>query len=153
MRIVIQRVSEASVSIGGAVHSSIGRGLMILVGICDEDTDDDIEYLCQKVAKLRIFDDSEGVMNLPVTEVEDSGILVVSQFTLMASTRKGNRPSYIHASKPDFAVPVYERFVARLREVTCLPVPTGVFGADMQVALVNDGPVTIMMDSHLRDTF
>lgn len=153
MRIVIQRVISASVDIAGVRKSEIGQGLMILVGVCDEDTDEDIEYLCQKVVKLRIFDDSEGVMNLPVTEVEDSGILVVSQFTLMASTRKGNRPSYIHASKPDFAVPVYERFVARLREVTGLPVPTGVFGADMQVALVNDGPVTIMMDSHLRDTF
>ena len=139
--------------IGGELHSSIGHGMMILVGICDEDTDEDIEYLCQKVVKMRIFDDAEGVMNIPVTEVPDSGILVVSQFTLMASTKKGNRPSYIHASKPDFAVPVYERFVARLRELFGKEIATGVFGADMQAALTNDGPVTIVMDSHLRDQF
>ncbi len=153
MRLVIQRVKEASVSIGGTLHSTIGQGLMILIGICDEDTDEDIEYLCQKVVKLRIFDDSEGVMNLPVTEVQGSGILVVSQFTLMASTKKGNRPSYIHASKPDFAVPMYEKFVSRLRELSGKEVQTGVFGANMQVALVNDGPVTIIMDSQLRERF
>lgn len=153
MRLVVQRVREASVAIGGEEYSRIGGGLMILVGICDEDTDEDIEYLCQKVVKLRIFDDAEGVMNLGVAEVEGSGILVVSQFTLMASTRKGNRPSYIHASKPDFAVPMYEKFVARLQALFDKPVATGRFGADMQVSLVNDGPVTIIMDSHLRDSF
>ena len=153
MRIVIQRVREASVTIGGALHSSIGQGLMILVGICDEDTDEDIEYLCQKVVKLRIFDDADGVMNLPVTEVNGSGILVVSQFTLMASTRKGNRPSYIRASRPEFAVPMYERFVARLQQLFGREVRTGIFGADMKVALVNDGPVTIVMDSKLRESF
>lgn len=153
MRIVIQRVLSASVTISGTEHSSIGQGMMILVGICDEDTDDDIEYLCQKVTKMRIFDDVEGVMNLPIGEVEGAALLVVSQFTLMASTRKGNRPSYIHASKPDVAVPMYERFVRRLREVSGLEVKTGVFGADMQVALVNDGPVTIIMDSQQRDRF
>ena len=135
------------------MKSTIGEGLMILVGICDEDTDEDIEYLCQKVVKLRIFDDAEGVMNLPVTDVEGSGILVVSQFTLMASTRKGNRPSYIHASRPDFAVPMYEKFVARLQVLFGHTVATGVFGADMQVALVNDGPVTIIMDSQRREAF
>ena len=153
MRIVIQRVQEASVSIGGALKSRIAQGMMILVGICDEDTEEDIEYLCQKVVKLRIFDDSEGVMNLPVTEVAGSGILVVSQFTLMASTKKGNRPSYIHASKPDFAVPMYEKFVAKLQSLFGKEIQTGTFGANMQVALINDGPVTIIMDSHLRDRF
>ncbi len=126
---------------------------MILVGVCDEDCDEDIEYLCQKVVKMRIFDDSEGVMNLPITDVEGSGILVVSQFTLMASTRKGNRPSYIHASRPEVAIPMYERFVARMGELFGKEVQTGVFGADMQVSLVNDGPVTIIMDSHLRESF
>ena len=153
MRLVIQRVSEASVTIGGALKSSIGQGMMILVGICDEDTDEDIEYLCQKVMKLRIFDDSEGVMNLPITDVADSGILVVSQFTLMASTKKGNRPSYIHASRPDFAIPMYEKFVAKLQDLFGKEIQTGEFGANMQVALVNDGPVTIIMDSHLRERF
>ena len=153
MRIVIQRVKEASVTIGGALKSSIGQGMMILVGICDEDTDEDIEYLCQKVIKLRIFDDAEGVMNLPITDVEGGGILVVSQFTLMASTRKGYRPSYIHASRPDFAVPMYEKFIARLQDLFGKEIRTGTFGANMQVALVNDGPVTIIMDSHLRESF
>ena len=153
MRIVIQRVKEASVTIGRTLKSSIGQGMMILVGICDEDTDEDIEYLCQKVMKLRIFDDSEGVMNLPITDVADSGILVVSQFTLMASTKKGNRPSYIHASRPDFAIPMYEKFVAKLQELFGKEIKTGEFGANMQVALINDGPATIIMDSHLRERF
>lgn len=153
MRIVIQRVKGASVDIEGIRKSEIGTGLMILVGVCDEDTDEDIDYLCRKVVQMRIFPDAEGVMNLPITEVPDSGILVVSQFTLMASTKKGNRPSYIHASRPDFAVPMYEKFVARLGDLFGKEVMTGVFGADMQVALVNDGPVTIIMDSHLRESF
>ncbi len=125
--------------------------MLILVGICDDDTDDDIEYLCRKVVQMRIFDDADGVMNLPVTDVPDSNIMVVSQFTLMASTRKGNRPSYIRASKPDFAVPMYERFVARLQALFGKEIRTGVFGACMQVALVGDGPVTIVMDSQHRD--
>ena len=150
MKIVIQRVHEASVTIAGQVHSEIGQGMLILVGICDEDTDEDIDYLCRKVVQMRIFDDSNGVMNIPITEVPGSGILVVSQFTLMASTKKGNRPSYIHASKPDFAVPMYEKFVAKLQELFGKKIETGVFGADMQVALVNDGPVTILMDSKQR---
>lgn len=153
MRIVVQRVLQAAVDIAGQRKSEIGQGLLILVGICDEDTDEDIEYLCQKVVKLRIFDDSEGVMNLPVTEVAGSGILVVSQFTLMASTKKGNRPSYIHASKPDFAVPMYEKFVAKLQSLYGKEIQTGTFGADMQVSLINDGPVTIIMDSQLRERF
>lgn len=153
MRIVVQRVLQAAVDIAGQRKSEIGQGLLILVGVCDDDTDEDIEYLCQKVVKLRIFDDSEGVMNMPVTEVAGSGILVVSQFTLMASTKKGNRPSYIHASKPDFAVPMYEKFVAKLQSLYGKEIQTGTFGADMQVSLVNDGPVTIIMDSQLRERF
>lgn len=150
MKIVIQRVREASVTIDGNIHSAIEQGMLILVGICDEDTDEDIDYLCRKVVSLRIFDDAEGVMNIPITEVPDSGILVVSQFTLMASTKKGNRPSYIHASKPDFAVPMYEKFVAKMHELFGKEIKTGVFGANMQVSLVNDGPVTILMDSKQR---
>ena len=153
MRIVIQRVKNASVEIDGRRHSEIGCGLMILLGIEDRDTDEDIDYLCHKVVQMRIFPDADGVMNLPITDYPDAGILVVSQFTLMASTRKGNRPSYIHASRPDFAVPMYEKFWGRLSALLGKPVQTGVFGADMQVALVNDGPVTIIMDSHLREEF
>ena len=153
MRIVIQRVKNASVEIDGRRHSEIGCGLMILLGIEDRDTDEDIDYLCHKVVQMRIFPDADGVMNLPITDNPDAGILVVSQFTLMASTRKGNRPSYIHASRPDFAVPMYEKFCGRLSALFGKPVQTGVFGADMQVALVNDGPVTIIMDSHLREEF
>ena len=117
MRLVIQRVRHASVAIDGRTHSSIGPGLLVLAGICDEDRDEDLDYLCRKVVQMRIFDDAEGVMNLPVTAVEGASILVVSQFTLMASTRKGNRPSYIRASRPEVAVPLYERFVALLRRL------------------------------------
>ena len=153
MRIVLQRVLSASVDIAGLRKSTIDNGMLILVGICDDDTNDDIEYLCQKIVKLRIFDDSEGVMNLPITEVPGSGILVVSQFTLMASSRKGNRPSYIRASRPEFAVPMYQKFVERLEALFGRPIQTGTFGADMQVTLVNDGPVTLILDSHLRDQF
>ncbi len=153
MRIVLQRVLSASVDIAGLRKSNIDNGMLILVGICDDDTDDDIEYLCQKIVKLRIFDDSEGVMNLPITEVPGSGILVVSQFTLMASSRKGNRPSYIRASRPEFAVPMYQKFVELLEALFGRPIQTGTFGADMQVTLVNDGPVTLILDSHLRDQF
>ena len=147
MRIVIQRCTEASVSIGGVVKGAIGPGMMILLGIEDADSDKDIDYLCRKIVALRIFDDADGVMNLPITEVANSGILLVSQFTLMASTKKGNRPSYIRASKPEVAIPMYERFIARLEQEFGKPIATGVFGADMQVALVNDGPVTIIIDS------
>lgn len=153
MRIVIQRVKNASVDIDGRRHSEIGCGLMILLGIEDRDTDEDIDYLCHKVVQMRIFPDADGVMNRPITDFSDAGILVVSQFTLMARTRKGNRPSYIDASRPDFAVPVYERFCSCLSALLGKPVQTGVFGADMQVALVNDGPVTIIMDSHRREEF
>lgn len=150
MKVVLQRVLSASVSIGGQEKSAIGQGLLVLVGICDEDGEEDIEYLCRKTINMRIFNDSDGVMNLPVTAVESGGILVVSQFTLMASIKKGNRPSYIHASRPEVAVPLYERFVSRLQELFGKKIETGVFGADMQVALINDGPVTIIMDSHSR---
>ncbi len=134
-------------NIGGVVKGAIGPGMMILLGIEDADSDKDIDYLCRKIVALRIFDDADGVMNLPITEVADSGILLVSQFTLMASTKKGNRPSYIRASKPEVAIPMYERFIARLEQAFGKPIATGVFGADMQVALVNDGPVTIIIDS------
>lgn len=151
MRLVIQRVKQAAVSIKDVVKSEIAQGLLILVGIEDADSDADIEYLCKKVVAMRIFDDVDGVMNISVSDVPGADILVVSQFTLMASTRKGNRPSYIRASKPDVAIPLYEKFVARLQELFGKNVSTGVFGADMQVSLVNDGPVTIIVDSHLKE--
>lgn len=151
MRIVIQRCTQASVTIGGQLKSAIGHGMMILLGIEDADTDEDIDWLCRKIIGLRIFDDEQGVMNLPITEVPDAGILLVSQFTLMASTKKGNRPSYIRASKPDFSIPMYQKFIARLAQLFGKEVLTGEFGADMQVALVNDGPVTIIIDSHQKE--
>ena len=153
MRVVLQRCKEVSVTIAGELKSAIGEGMLILLGIEDADRDEDIDWLCKKIVSLRIFDDANGVMNIPITEVAGGGILLVSQFTLMASTRKGNRPSYIRASKPDFAVPMYEKFIARLTEMFGKEVKTGEFGANMQVALVNDGPVTIVMDSHLRESF
>lgn len=150
MRIIIQRVREASVTIDGTLHSSIGRGMMILVGIEDADTDEDIAYLTKKVVNMRIFDDAEGVMNRSVLDVEGE-VLVVSQFTLHASTKKGNRPSYIKAAKPDISVPLYEKFCSELSIALEKTVKTGVFGADMQCALVNDGPVTIIMDSKNKE--
>ena len=150
MRIVIQRCLSASVAIGGEIKGQIGPGMMILLGIEDADTDEDIDWLCRKIVALRIFNDADGVMNLPITEVPGSGILLVSQFTLMASTKKGNRPSYIRASKPDIAVPMYERFISRLTQLFGKEVQTGQFGADMQVSLINDGPVTILIDSQNR---
>ena len=146
MRAVIQRVSSASVSIGGAVVSSIGRGLLVLLGIGQDDDDTDLDYLVRKIAALRIFDDGEGVMNLSVTDVSGD-VIVVSQFTLMASTRKGNRPSYIDAAGHGKAIPLYEAFCRSLSDAIGRKVGTGQFGADMQVALVNDGPVTICIDS------
>ena len=150
MRIVIQRCTRASVTIAGQLKSQIGQGMLILLGIEDADTDEDIDWLCRKMVALRIFDDADGVMNLPITDVPDSGILLVSQFTLMASTKKGNRPSYIHASKPDVAIPMYEKFIKRLSQEFGKEVQTGEFGANMQVELVNDGPVTIIIDSQNR---
>ena len=151
MRLVIQRCQRASVTIGGAVKSQIGQGMMILIGIEDADTDEDIDWLCRKVVSLRIFNDDQGVMNLPITQVSGSGILLVSQFTLMASTKKGNRPSYLRASRPDFAIPMYEKVIARLTEYYGQEIQTGEFGADMQVELINDGPVTILIDSQNRE--
>ena len=149
MRIVIQRVLSASVTIDGAVKSAIGPGMLILLGIGHEDDDSDIEYLVKKVSGLRIFDDEAGVMNLSIQDVGGE-VIVVSQFTLMAHTRKGNRPSYIDAAGHEKAIPLYEAFCHRLSEALGKPVGTGVFGADMKVALVNDGPVTICIDSKNR---
>jgi D-tyrosyl-tRNA(Tyr) deacylase len=139
------------VTIDGDIKSAINQGLLILIGIEDTDTTEDIEWLCGKVVRLRIFDDENGIMNKAVTDVADSGILVVSQFTLFASTKKGNRPSYIRASKPDFAVPMYENFVSQLQQMYGKEVQTGTFGADMQIELVNDGPVTIWIDSKQKE--
>lgn len=146
MRTVIQRVSTASVSISGETVGQIGQGLMILLGITPEDTTDDADWLVGKISRLRIFDDADGVMNLSIQDISGEA-LVVSQFTLMASYRKGNRPSYIRAAAPSTAIPLYEYFVARLQENLARSVATGRFGADMQVSLTNDGPVTINMDS------
>ena len=150
MRLLIQRVKNASVSVGGDELSRIGQGLLVMVGVGVEDTDEDMEYLAGKLVRLRIFDDGQGVMNLDVRQVGGE-VLVVSQFTLQASTRKGNRPSYVRAAPEAVSRPMYERFTARVAELLGREVPTGEFGADMQVALVNDGPVTIWIDSKMRD--
>ena len=150
MRLLFQRVKNASVSVGGVELSRIGQGLLVLVGVGVEDTDEDMEYLAGKLVRLRIFDDGQGVMNLDVRQVGGE-VLVVSQFTLQASTRKGNRPSYVRAAPEAVSRPMYERFTARVAELLGREVPTGEFGADMQVALVNDGPVTIWIDSKMRD--
>jgi D-aminoacyl-tRNA deacylase len=150
MRIVIQRVSQASVTIDGKINGAIGIGLLVLVGIEDTDGKEDIEWLSRKIVQIRIFGDAEGIPNLSVMDVQ-GGILVISQFTLHAFTKKGNRPSYIRASKPDIAIPVYEAFVKQLTHDLGKPVATGIFGADMKVSLLNDGPVTIVIDSKLRD--
>ena len=146
MRVVIQRVSSASVTIDGSVKSSIGTGLLVLLGVGHEDTEEDVDYLVRKTAALRIFPDEAGVMNRSVMDV-GGDVIVVSQFTLMACTRKGNRPSYIGAAGHEIAVPLYETFCTRISEALGKPVGTGEFGADMKVALVNDGPVTICIDS------
>ncbi len=150
MKAVIQRVSSASVSIGGTVKSAIGPGLLVLLGIGHEDGPEDLAWLVRKIAGLRIFDDGEGVMNRSITDVGGEA-LVVSQFTLMASTKKGNRPSYIGAAGHEKAIPLYEDFCKALGEAIGKPVGTGTFGADMQVALVNDGPVTICMDTKNKE--
>ena len=150
MRTLIQRVQHACVTIDGQLKSQIGKGLLVLVGIEDRDTQEDIEWLCKKIANLRIFDDENGVMNRSVTETEGE-VMVVSQFTLHASTKKGNRPSYIHASKPDVAIPMYEAFCAEMGLQIGKEVQTGTFGADMKVELVNDGPVTIWIDSQNKE--
>ena len=150
MRAVIQRVSSASVTIGGTVKSSIGPGLLVLLGVGHEDGQEDLDWLVKKIAGLRIFNDDAGVMNRSVTDV-DGEALVVSQFTLMASTKKGNRPSYIGAAGHEKAIPMYEAFCSALSAATGRPVGTGEFGADMKVALVNDGPVTICIDTKNRE--
>ena len=150
MRIIIQRVRNASVTIEGVEHSAINQGMMILVGIEEADGDEDIAFLTKKVANMRIFDDADGVMNLSVMDIGGE-VLVVSQFTLHASTKKGNRPSYIRAAKPDISIPLYEKFCTELSATLGKSVKTGVFGADMQCALINDGPVTIFMDSKNKE--
>ena len=150
MRLVIQRVKEASVAVDGKEVSRIGRGLFILVGVEVGDTEADMEWLAAKAAGLRIFNDEEGVMNRSVVDV-DGGLLAVSQFTLTASTKKGNRPSYIRAAGHELAVPLYEKFCSRLSEIAGRPVQKGIFGADMQCSLINDGPVTIIIDSRTRE--
>jgi D-tyrosyl-tRNA(Tyr) deacylase len=150
MRVVIQRVSRASVAINGQVKSSIAHGLLVLLGIEDADTADDIEWLTKKIGQLRIFNDDDGTMNRSILDVGGE-VLVVSQFTLHANTKKGNRPSYIRASKPGFAIPLYQQFVAVLSEVLNKEVKTGEFGADMKVELLNDGPVTIIIDSKNKE--
>ena len=148
MRLLIQRVSRASVTIEGAVHSAIGKGLMVLVGIEEADTQEDIDWLTGKLLRLRIFDDEQGVMNLDVQQI---GGEVMSQFTLHASTKKGNRPSYFRAAGEAISRPMYEKFVASVEQALGKSVATGEFGADMKVELVNDGPVTIWIDSHNRE--
>jgi D-tyrosyl-tRNA(Tyr) deacylase len=150
MRAVIQRVSHARLSISGTLESFIGRGLLILIGIEDGDRQEDVEWLSRKIIHLRIFDDDAGVMNRSLVETGGE-LMLVSQFTLFASTKKGNRPSYIRASKPDTAIPVYESMIARLEKDLGRKIQTGIFGADMKVELLNDGPVTILMDSKNRE--
>ena len=149
MKIVIQRVARASVTIGGEKVSEIGKGLMILVGVVEGDTSEDMEWLALKTANMRIFNDENGVMNRSVIDV-DGEILAVSQFTLAASTKKGNRPSYIHAAGHALAVPLYDEFCDKIAEFTGKSTKKGIFGANMQVELINDGPVTIIMDSKLK---
>ena len=150
MRVLIQRVSESSVVIDGKTKSSIGKGLLILLGIENSDAEEDIEFLTKKIINLRIFDDENGVMNKSVMDI-DGEIMVVSQFTLHASIKKGNRPSYIKAAKPDISIPLYKQFCETLSSIFGKPVQTGEFGADMKVHLVNDGPVTIWIDSKVKE--
>ena len=150
MRVVIQRTAHASVSIGGRQKSAIGHGMLVLLGVEDGDGREDIDWLCRKIVNLRIFDDEQGVMNRSVLE-SGGDILVVSQFTLYASTTKGNRPSYIRAARPEVSVPLYEQFCAELSAALGKPVGTGEFGADMQVELLNDGPVTICIDTKNKE--
>ena len=150
MKAVIQRVARASVMINGAVHAKIGDGLLVLLGIEDADDMDDLEWLSNKIVNLRIFNDEYGVMNISVQDIKGE-ILLVSQFTLHASTKKGNRPSYIKASKPDIAIPIYEKMIKQLSEDLGQSIKTGEFGADMKIELLNDGPVTIVVDTKNRE--
>lgn len=150
MRAVVQRVSQANVVIDNSVKGSIEHGLLVLLAIEDADTDEDIEWLSGKLVRLRIFSDDQGLMNRSVQDI-GGGILLVSQFTLFASTKKGNRPSYSRSARPEIAIPMYEKFIARLSADLGKPVQTGEFGADMKVSLLNDGPVTIIIDTKLKD--
>lgn len=150
MRVVLQRVSSASVIVSEKIVGEIQKGLLVLVGIEDADTQEDIDWLVAKITQLRIFGDANGIMNLSVEEV-NGDVLVVSQFTLHAATKKGNRPSYIKAARPEVAIPIYEKFVTTLEHKLGKKVPTGIFGADMKVALLNDGPVTIVIDSKNKE--
>jgi len=150
MKIVLQRVSSASVIIAHKVKCSIGQGLLILLGIADTDTEEDVEWSTKKIVAMRIFSDAAGLMNRSVTDA-DGELLVVSQFTLQASTKKGNRPSFIKAARPEKAIPLYEAFIARLEQESGKPVATGIFGADMHISLINEGPVTIIIDSKNRE--
>ena len=150
MRVVIQKVTQASVSIENQIEASIDKGLLVLVGIEDGDTNEDIAWLSSKIVNLRVFDDANGVMNLSVKEVEGE-VLIVSQFTLHASTKKGNRPSYIKAARPEVAIPIYEAFIKQIESLLGKRVPTGQFGAMMQVSLCNDGPVTIFIDTKNKE--
>ncbi|GAB3201931.1 D-tyrosyl-tRNA(Tyr) deacylase [Pontibacter aydingkolensis] len=152
MRAVIQRVTQASVEVEKKIKGQIDKGLLLLVGICPDDTEEDLKWLATKVAQLRIFSDENDKMNLSVQDVQGD-ILVISQFTLYANTKKGNRPSYVNAAPPAIAIPLYERFVTILESVLGKPVQTGEFGADMKVSLLNDGPVTIIMDTKNKDNF
>jgi len=150
MRAVIQRVSQASCKVDGVITGEIGIGFLVLLGIEDADTGDDVQWLAQKITGLRVFSDENGLMNKALADV-DGGILLISQFTLFAQTKKGNRPSFIKAAKPDKAIPMYEQMITVLEELTGKKIPTGIFGADMKISLVNDGPVTIIMDTKDRD--
>jgi len=150
MRVVIQKVKEASVTIEGTIVSKINNGLLVFIGIENEDSQSDIEYLVKKTVQLRVFEDDNGVMNLSVKDV-DGEVIVVSQFTLHANTKKGNRPSYIRAAKPDFSIPMYKKFVSEIEQFLGRKVGTGKFGAMMDVSLINDGPVTIIIDSKQKD--
>jgi D-tyrosyl-tRNA(Tyr) deacylase len=150
MRAVIQRVKRASVTITGSIKSQISKGLLILIGIEDRDNDEDIEWLCNKIVQLRVFDDKDGIMNLPITEV-DGNIMIISQFTLHAKIKKGNRPSYIRAARPETAIPLYNSFIKTISALMGKDVATGEFGAMMDVELVNDGPVTIFIDTKEKE--
>jgi len=150
MRAVIQRVTQASCQVDGEVTGQIGIGFLVLLGIEDADTTDDLQWLAQKIANMRVFGDEEGLMNKSLADI-DGNILLISQFTLFGNTKKGNRPSFIRAAKPDKAIPMYEQMVEELKALTGKRIATGIFGADMKISLVNDGPVTIVMDTKQRD--
>ena len=150
MRVLLQRVIESSVTVNNEIIAKIGNGLLVLVGIEDADTQDDIDWLCNKISQLRIFNDEDDVMNRSIKDV-DGEMIVVSQFTLQAATKKGNRPSYIKAAKPELAIPLYEQFVQKMQSTLGKTIQTGKFGADMKVGLINDGPVTIWMDSKNKE--